>query len=125
METQGDPRPSDAPVPVETAPLLSSPKTKTEDPAGEGEINPEVTALEELPVLEQGESIAPISATQLASWETYWKDHYGWLLEQGYQLRSRYSPEWIPSWKSNPELLYGLTEDSQRIPVSCRAICWA
>ncbi|KAF9522864.1 kinase-like domain-containing protein [Crepidotus variabilis] len=30
--------------------------------------------------------------------EKTWRTEYTWLLEQGYQLRERYAPEWKPSW---------------------------
>ncbi|KAL0952414.1 hypothetical protein HGRIS_006688 [Hohenbuehelia grisea] len=30
--------------------------------------------------------------------EEFWRDHHGWLLESGYTLRSRYQPDWKPSW---------------------------
>ncbi|KDR71783.1 hypothetical protein GALMADRAFT_74620 [Galerina marginata CBS 339.88] len=30
--------------------------------------------------------------------EIFWRDHYLWLKERGYQLRPRYSPDWVPSW---------------------------
>lgn len=35
----------------------------------------------------------------LHSHEVWWRDHYTWLLQNGYQLRKRYEPDWIPSWK--------------------------
>ncbi|KAI0633607.1 kinase-like domain-containing protein [Trametes polyzona] len=38
--------------------------------------------------------------------EFFWRDHYAWLLEQGYLLRPRYRPGWRPSWagsKRNPD----------------------
>jgi hypothetical protein len=28
----------------------------------------------------------------------YWRNNYEWLRDRGYQLRPRYSPDWIPSW---------------------------
>lgn len=31
--------------------------------------------------------------------EVWWREHYTWLLEQGYELRERYKPDWVPSWK--------------------------
>ncbi|EAU82364.1 other/AgaK1 protein kinase [Coprinopsis cinerea okayama7 len=43
--------------------------------------------------------------------ELYWRDHYNWLLERGYRLRPRYSPEWVPSWDKDPEV-QGISEDS-------------
>lgn len=33
--------------------------------------------------------------------EIFWRDHYHWLKEKGYLLRSRYHPEWVASWKHN------------------------
>lgn len=39
---------------------------------------------------------------KLLSGERYWRDHYHWLLDQGYQLRPRLHPEWIPSWEKDP-----------------------
>ena len=30
--------------------------------------------------------------------EVYWKDRYFWLHERGYALRTRYHPDWKPSW---------------------------
>ncbi|KIM37420.1 hypothetical protein M413DRAFT_77141 [Hebeloma cylindrosporum] len=30
--------------------------------------------------------------------ELYWRANYHWFLDRGYQLRPRYSPDWIPSW---------------------------
>ncbi|TEB23481.1 other/AgaK1 protein kinase [Coprinellus micaceus] len=53
---------------------------------------------------------------ELDKTEIYWRDRYNWLLTRGYRLRSRYSPKWVPSWKTNPKLYAGLTEDSKRIP---------
>jgi serine/threonine protein kinase len=34
----------------------------------------------------------------LAEFEIWWRDHYNFLEEKGYKLRSRYSPDWVPSW---------------------------
>ncbi|THU86957.1 hypothetical protein K435DRAFT_842728 [Dendrothele bispora CBS 962.96] len=31
--------------------------------------------------------------------EIWWRDNYEWIKQQGYLLRSRYSPGWIPSWR--------------------------
>ncbi|KAF5379422.1 hypothetical protein D9615_006620 [Tricholomella constricta] len=30
--------------------------------------------------------------------EKFWVEHYDFLLSNGYQLRPRYNPEWVPSW---------------------------
>ncbi|KAG6808910.1 hypothetical protein H0H92_002387, partial [Tricholoma furcatifolium] len=34
--------------------------------------------------------------------EIFWVEHQPYLLSRGYQLRPRYRPEWIPSWKDHP-----------------------
>ncbi|RXW14656.1 hypothetical protein EST38_g11206 [Candolleomyces aberdarensis] len=44
--------------------------------------------------------------------EKYWRDKYRWLLDSGYRLRTRYHPDWIPSWNTNPRLHYAACEDS-------------
>ena len=31
--------------------------------------------------------------------EIVWRDRYDWLLASGYKLRTRYRPDWVPSWK--------------------------
>ncbi|KAJ2915958.1 hypothetical protein MD484_g4421, partial [Candolleomyces efflorescens] len=67
---------------------------------------------------EDNEQLAPRSTRktrpeELTSGEIYWKSHYEWLLEAGYRLRSRYSPDWKPSWtgtKRDPLLC----EDSEK-----------
>ncbi|KAF4622391.1 hypothetical protein D9613_009142 [Agrocybe pediades] len=33
--------------------------------------------------------------------EYIWRDHYDWLLENGYQLRPRYARGWVLSWKAS------------------------
>lgn len=40
------------------------------------------------------------SANQLSSSEIFWRDHQPWLHNSGYTLRSRYQPDWRPSWKA-------------------------
>ncbi|KAF9244433.1 hypothetical protein BU15DRAFT_85845 [Melanogaster broomeanus] len=37
---------------------------------------------------------------ELGEGEKWWRDRYQWLHEAGYTLRSRYHPEWVPSWKT-------------------------
>ncbi|KAF6746149.1 kinase-like domain-containing protein [Ephemerocybe angulata] len=49
--------------------------------------------------------------TRLGPQEAYWRDKYEWLLNLGYQLRPRYRPGWIPSWKLNPRLFVLSCED--------------
>ncbi|KAG1831342.1 hypothetical protein EV424DRAFT_1470080 [Suillus variegatus] len=40
--------------------------------------------------------------------EIWWRDHYNFLSEKGYKLRSRYSPNWVPSWTN-----------TNKAPISC------
>ncbi|KAG1746005.1 kinase-like domain-containing protein [Suillus paluster] len=44
----------------------------------------------------------------LAVYEVWWCQQYQWLKDEGYLLRPRYAPEWVPSW-----------EGSQRHPFAC------
>ncbi|OJA14390.1 hypothetical protein AZE42_11187 [Rhizopogon vesiculosus] len=44
----------------------------------------------------------------LAEREIWWCQQYQWLKGQGYLLRSRYAPDWVPSW-----------EGSKRNPLDC------
>lgn len=37
---------------------------------------------------------------RLMGGEVFWRDHYKWLHERGYELRPRYKPGWKPSWLS-------------------------
>ncbi|KAL4244330.1 hypothetical protein ABKN59_010149 [Abortiporus biennis] len=39
--------------------------------------------------------------TKLLSHEEFWRDHQVWLQQQGYMLRPRYKPDWIPTWESS------------------------
>ena len=41
----------------------------------------------------------------LSGLEVFWRDHFTWFKEQGYQLRPRYAPDWIPSWKGTKKFL--------------------
>ncbi|TFK22807.1 other/AgaK1 protein kinase [Coprinopsis marcescibilis] len=40
----------------------------------------------------------PTLSKGLLPGETYWRDRYDWFLGQGYRLRSRFKPDWTPSW---------------------------
>ncbi|TEB23476.1 hypothetical protein FA13DRAFT_1694317 [Coprinellus micaceus] len=53
-----------------------------------------------------------VAKGELISGEVYWKDHYEWLLDQGYRLRPRYEPNWKPSW-AGTDLDPYLCEDSE------------
>ncbi|TBU31676.1 hypothetical protein BD311DRAFT_688661 [Dichomitus squalens] len=44
--------------------------------------------------------------------EYFWRDHQSWLREQGYLLRSRYHPDWKPSWAGTKKN-YKACEDGQ------------
>ncbi|KAF4588476.1 hypothetical protein EYR40_010027 [Pleurotus pulmonarius] len=41
---------------------------------------------------------------RLSEDEVFWRDHYDWLLECGYQLQPRYRPDWKPSWEGTNKL---------------------
>ena len=41
---------------------------------------------------------ATIRAGRLNDSEIFWRILQPWLLERGYQLRDRFSPDWTPSW---------------------------
>ena len=48
--------------------------------------------------------------------EVWWRDRYDQLSNHGYRLRPRYSPQWLPSWKtSNRD--WTSSEDSKRLKV--------
>lgn len=48
--------------------------------------------------------------------EHFWISHFAWLKDQGYQLRPRYSPDWVPSWTENNSIYYK-NEDGLRLRV--------
>ena len=53
----------------------------------------------------------------LVEYEMWWSQHYEWLKEQGFLLRPRYAPDWVPSWKEkNPEPFF--YEDARGSEVS-------
>lgn len=37
----------------------------------------------------------------LSEHEIWWRQQYEWLKAQGYLLRPRYAPEWVPSWEGS------------------------
>jgi hypothetical protein len=48
--------------------------------------------------------------------EVWWRDRYKQLSNYGYLLRPRYSPQWVPSWKtSNTD--WTDSEDGKRLEV--------
>ncbi|KAF4577159.1 hypothetical protein EYR36_005146 [Pleurotus pulmonarius] len=52
--------------------------------------SPKVDAPNDLPGTKGG---------KLVRYEFFWRDHCNWLLSKGYRLRSRYQPDWRPSWE--------------------------
>ncbi|KAJ7162161.1 hypothetical protein C8R46DRAFT_1222303 [Mycena filopes] len=44
--------------------------------------------------------------------EVFWVEHQPWLEEQGYSLRPRYHPDWIPSWIQDPSKPVRSCEDA-------------
>jgi hypothetical protein len=53
--------------------------------------------------------------------EIFWADQYRWLESQGYLLRPRYHPNWIPTWKRTKKYITQC-EDSHPLPYSVRAL---
>lgn len=54
---------------------------------------------------------------RLSKPEIFWRDQSLWLNENGYQLRPRYHPEWVPSWREDKERNW-ISEDGQPMQVS-------
>jgi hypothetical protein len=44
----------------------------------------------------------PLNEGGLGRTEVFWRENYQWFWDQGYQLRSRYAPDWTPSWGNKP-----------------------
>ncbi|KAH9931537.1 uncharacterized protein B0H18DRAFT_989848 [Fomitopsis serialis] len=57
-----------------------------------------------------------LSKGELKTEEYWWRDRQKWLEEQGYMLRARYKPDWMPSWKATHKP-YWKCEDGQAIMV--------
>ncbi|KAF8500106.1 hypothetical protein JB92DRAFT_897848 [Gautieria morchelliformis] len=53
--------------------------------------------------------------------EIFWADQYRWLKSQGYLLRPRYHPNWIPTWKRTKKYVTDC-EDSHPLPYGVRAL---
>ncbi|KAH9834812.1 uncharacterized protein C8Q71DRAFT_766503 [Rhodofomes roseus] len=56
------------------------------------------------------------SKGELKPEEFWWRDRQKWLEDQGYVLRARYKPDWLPSWKTSHKP-YWKCEDGQPIMV--------
>ena len=54
--------------------------------------------------------------------EKWWRDQYYDLRHNGYKLRPRYHPDWVPSWKGSGKDFFAV-EDGQ--PSTVRAISLA
>lgn len=52
--------------------------------------------------------------------EIFWRDNYNWLDDCGYVLRSRYKPDWVPSWRATPGKWYIDCEDGLKSQVKNR-----
>ncbi|KAG2141275.1 hypothetical protein DEU56DRAFT_796028 [Suillus clintonianus] len=53
----------------------------------------------------------------LREFETWWRDLHNFLEEKGYKLRSRYTPDWVPSWTNTNKIPINC-EDGVRSPIS-------
>ncbi|KAH9479885.1 hypothetical protein JR316_0008518 [Psilocybe cubensis] len=56
-----------------------------------------------------------LTKARLTSAEIFWRGIQPWLVDQGYELRKRYRPDWVPSWlkyDSSPDRY----EDGQVLP---------
>ncbi len=55
--------------------------------------------------------------------EELWRDRYNILLRNGYRLRSRFRPDWVPSWKGTDLNPYHC-EDAFGAAVCPQSICY-
>jgi hypothetical protein len=83
----------------------STKKTKAELKAEEEERRNALRTRRELEIFGQERNHRPGA---LSANETWWCQQYLWLKSQGYLLRRRYAPDWVPSW-----------EGTQRNPFDC------
>lgn len=59
----------------------------------------------------------------LVTGEVWWRDRYSDIESLGYRLRSRYDPNWQPSWKSSGQDFF-TAEDGLATIVSNSVLCW-
>ena len=45
--------------------------------------------------------------------ELFWRNAYDWLQREGYKLRPRYDPRWVPSWVVSTGLNWYYCEDGR------------
>ncbi|KAJ7179694.1 kinase-like domain-containing protein [Mycena filopes] len=65
---------------------------------------------------ERYRGVGELSRDKLDLREAFWRDYQPFLLEHGYQLRRRFHPDWVPSWKTRKESYSA--EDGRRLPYS-------
>lgn len=51
------------------------------------------------PTQPAGMTLQDMGMGRVGPTEVWWRAHYSWLLEHGFQLCERYKPDWVPSWK--------------------------
>ncbi|KAJ8515361.1 hypothetical protein ONZ45_g7197 [Pleurotus djamor] len=56
--------------------------------------------------MDEASSKPEVPTDDLLPFECFWRDNYDWFLSRGYQLRSRYKPDWIPSWRGTKKLSF-------------------
>ena len=61
----------------------------------------------------------PLDGEQLASPELWWSQHYQWFKDNGYLLRPRYAPDWVPSWRGTKK--NGFMCEDGRVPYVCHS----
>ena len=61
----------------------------------------------------------PSDGEQLAKPELWWSQHFQWLKDNGYLLRPRYAPDWVPSWRGTKKNRF-MCEDG-RVPYVCHS----
>nr|GAT49096.1 predicted protein [Mycena chlorophos] len=65
-----------------------------------------------LPMSQNDAEAAAAFYEELSPGEEYWRDHYEWLKSCGYELRPRFRPDWVPSWKVDSTKTAMLCSDS-------------
>jgi len=58
----------------------------------------------------------------LCEYEIWWREHYNFFKANGYMLRSRYNPDWVPSWR-NTEKAPEHCEDGVKLPAHVSIVC--
>ncbi len=71
----------------------------------------------DIPALSRG----PKLHGRLTVSELFWRDRYDWLLQRGYRLRSRYKPDWKPSWEGTNKIWF---DCSDGVHPTVRSLSW-